>query len=344
MDTNTYTNILNQLVQQKDISSEQTYELMQAIMQGELTPVQIAAIAIALRTKGETVEELTGCALAMREGAIQLPDPPPDVVDTCGTGGDGLHTFNISTAAAFVVAAAGIPVAKHGNRSASSKCGSADVLETLGVNLNVTPQTESAALKKCNIAFLYARAHHPALKNAAAVRSELGIRTFFNLLGPLTNPAGAKIQLMGIFSGVDTEKIARVIAELGATRAMIVHADHGMDEISICSPTTISEVDNGNVKTYSVSPEQWGISQCTIDELKGGDAEENAEIIRRVLQGETGPRADIVAVNAGAVIYLAGHATSHAQGIEIAKEILANGTAMSALEKFAAFTKAASEK
>ncbi len=344
MSTYTFLDTLNQLVQQKDITSEHTYEMMQAIMRGELAPTQIAGLAIALRTKGETVEELTGCARAMREWAVTLPDAPPNVVDTCGTGGDGLHTFNISTATAFVAAAAGIPVAKHGNRSASSKCGSADVLEALGVHLNVTPQEESTALRECNIAFLYARAHHPALKNAAAVRSELGIRTFFNLLGPLTNPAAAKIQLMGIFSGVTTEKIARVIAELGAKRAMIVHAENGMDEISICCKTTISEVTNGTIKTYSVSPEELGIQPCSIEELKGGEAEENAEIIRKVLQGEKGPRADIVAVNAGAVIYLAGCAASYAQGIEIAQEILATRAAMGVLEKFIAYTQSTIKK
>lgn len=333
-----YTSLISHLVQHASLSSEDTYGLMKTLMNGELSPVQIAAIAIALRMKGETVDELVGFARAMRDGAVTTSVDVPHLVDTCGTGGDGLHTFNISTTAAFVAAAAGIPVAKHGNRAASSVCGSADVLEELGVNLNLSPDDEKRAIHTCSIAFLFARTHHPALKHAAPVRAELGTRTFFNLLGPLTNPAGARIQLMGVFDNVPLEKIAHVAHALGVERAMIVHAQDGMDEISTCSPTSVAEVKDGSVTSYTITPEDMDIPRADLSLLKGGDAHENAAITQRILHGEKGPCADIVALNAGAVIYLAGKASSHQEGVAHARDILASGAAHATLEKYISFT------
>ncbi len=313
-------------------------------MAGNLTTAQIAALATALRAKGETEDEILGIVSAMRDGAVHVPHSPADAVDTCGTGGSRLHTFNVSTAAALVAAGAGVTVAKHGNRAASSKSGSADVLEALGVNLEMPPEREAQALDEIGIAFLFARAHHPALKHAAAARKEIGIRTVFNLIGPMTNPAGSRIQLMGVFPGVETAKVAAVLNKLGATRVMVVRGLDGMDEITLTGPTEISELKGGEINTYEVTPKDFGLSRCDLTDLAGGEAAGNAAIIRSILDGETGPRTDIVLLNAGAVIYLAGHAETHAQGIENARQALASGAAAKKLDELVNFSNACSAK
>ena len=331
--------LLNSLLNGVNLSADEAEAAMRAIMSGQLTTAQIAALAVALRAKGETEDEIAGFARAMRAGAVNVEGVPPDAVDTCGTGGDNLRTFNISTAAALVAAGADVTVAKHGNRSASGKAGSADVLEALGVALDMSPARQAEALRSIGIAFLFARAHHPALKHAAAARTEIGVRTVFNLLGPLTNPAGARIQLVGIYKGVRTATIAGVLAKLGASRAMVVHGSDGMDEITLTGETEISEVRNGAVSTYTVTPAQFDLAPCAPEALAGGDAACNADIIRRILRGEQGPRADIVALNAGAVICLAGKAATHANGIARARDAVASGAALKKLEQLVAFSK-----
>jgi len=327
--------ILNKLLAKNNLSFDEAKSLMENIMRGELTSAQIAAVAIALRIKGETQNEISGLVTAMKDGAISLPETFPNAVDTCGTGGDKLNTFNISTAAAIVAAGAGIVVAKHGNRSASSKSGSADVLETLGVNLNVDTETEIRALKEIGIAFLFARAHHPALKHAAAARKEIAVRTVFNLIGPMTNPAGAKIQLMGVFREADILKVANVLKQLGARRAMVVSGQDGMDEISLSTSTDVAELKAGEIISYQINPEDFGIKKEPLEKLKGGTPEDNAKIIRKILDGESGAKTNIVLINAGAVIYLSGKAESIKEGIELARAALASGAAKNKIEQLA---------
>jgi anthranilate phosphoribosyltransferase len=311
--------------------------LMEQIMAGALTTAQIAAVAVALRLRGETAGEIAGLADAMRRHAVAVPDPPPDCVDTCGTGGDGLRTFNISTLAALVAAGAGVTVAKHGNRAATSRAGSADLLEALGLQLELAPAREAQALHTLGIAFLFARAHHPALKHAAAARDELGVRTVFNMLGPLTNPAGAQIQLMGVFPGIALDMVATVLHELGSVRALVVRGQDGMDEITLVGPTDVAELRDGTIRRYTLTPEELGLTRCRADDLFGGSADENAAIARAILDGVAGPRADIVALNAGAVIYLAGRAATIKDGIAIARHALHSGAARAKLERLIAF-------
>jgi len=330
--------VLAGILNNQHLTSGLAEALMRDLMAGSLTSAQIAALAVAIRAKGETEDELVGFARAMRAGAVVVHGAPADAVDTCGTGGDNLHTFNISTAAAFVAAGAGVTVAKHGNRAASSKSGSADVLEALGVNLDMPVARISECLHSIGIAFLFARAHHPALKHAAAARSELGIRTFFNLLGPLTNPAGARIQLIGLCAGVRTAMMARVLAQLGAERAMVVHGFDGMDEITLTGPTEISELKDNDVFTYTVKPEDFGFVPCAPAQLAGGDPSRNAEIVMHILRGVKGPHSEIVLLNAGAVIYLAGKAPTHAAGIALAHEAIASGAAARKLNQLVEFS------
>jgi anthranilate phosphoribosyltransferase len=330
--------LLTGIVNRSNLSREEACMAMRRIMTGEFSSSQIAALAVALRVKGESEDEIAGFVEAMRDGAVKVPDPPADVIDTCGTGGDRLHTFNISTAAALVSAGAGVIVAKHGNRAASSKSGSADVLEALGVKLELPPERETQALREVGIAFLYARTHHPALKHAAEARKELGIRTLFNLLGPMTNPAGARRQLMGVFPGIETEKVAGVLNKLGVTRAMVVRGDDGMDEITLTGTTRVSEVQDGSIRSYEITPGDFGMQPATLKDLAGGDAQENATIIRKILDGKTGPCTDIVALNAGAVIYLAGKTETHAVGIEKARTAISSGAAAQKLEQLIEFT------
>ena len=325
--------ILNKIVNKEDLSFDEAKSAMENIMNGNLLPTQIAAIAVALRIKGETENEISGFVTAMKNGAIRLPESFPNAVDTCGTGGDKLNTFNISTASAIVAAGAGVTIAKHGNRSASSKSGSADVLEAFGINLNATTETELRALNEIGIAFLFARSHHPALKHASSARKEIGIRTVFNLIGPMTNPAGAGIQLMGVFREADIKKVAAVLKKLGAKRAMIVSGHDGMDEISLSSPTDVAELKNNEIITYQISPEDFGIKNAPVESLKGGTPEENAKIILGILNGTAGPKTDIVLLNAGAVIYLSGKSDSIKSGIEMAGQSISSGEAARKLEQ-----------
>ena len=333
--------LLNRILAGGALALEEAQALMERIMAGTLTPAQIAALAIALRAKGETEDEIIGFVQAMRGGAVPLPHTFSDVVDTCGTGGDYLQTLNVSTAAALVAAGAGVRVAKHGNRAASSKSGSADVLEALGVTLNAPPQIEERALSEAGIAFLFARSHHPALTHAAAVRKDIGIRTVFNLLGPLTNPAGVRIQLLGVFPGIETRKVAGVLQRLGALRAMVVRGLDGMDEITLTAPTEISELNGADIRTFHVTPEEFGLAPCTLDDLAGGDAAANAAAIRAILAGARGPKTDIVLLNAAAVIYLAGRAESHQAGIAVARQAIASGAAERTLKLLVEITSAA---
>jgi anthranilate phosphoribosyltransferase len=333
-----FADILTDLLRGTDMDTALACSVMETIMAGAFTPAQIAALAVALRAKGESEDEILGFARAMRTGAVHVPDPPDGVVDIVGTGGDRLHTFNISTAAALVAAACGVTVAKHGNRAASSKAGAADVLEALGVALEQSPEREAAALHTVGIAFLYARTHHPALKHAASARKELGIRTIFNLLGPMTNPADARVQLMGVFPGVDLVTVAGVLARLGIERAMVVRGKDGMDEITLTTATEICEVRNGTIESRVLEPQALGLERCRPDDLVGGDAEYNAAVVRSILDGEEGPRADIVALNAGAGIYLAGKADTHADGIVQARAAMQDGRARDVLARLVAFT------
>jgi anthranilate phosphoribosyltransferase len=296
-----------------------------------------AGLLVALRMKGESVAEIAGAASAMRSRAIPIPHRRERVVDTCGTGGDGRGTFNISTAAALVAAGAGVPVAKHGNRSVSSRSGSADVLAALGVNLDIDAATAGRALDAIGIAFLFAPLLHPAMREVMPVRRDLGLRTLFNLLGPLTNPAGAKRQLMGVYGAALVEPIGNVLAELGAEHALVVHGD-GYDEITLTGSTRIAEVRNGAVTVFTLEPETLGLSRVPPEALAGGGPEENALAMERILAGEPGPLTDVTALNAGAAIYVAGLAESLAEGLVLARASLASGAAAAKLEALREFT------
>ncbi len=314
---------------------------MEELLSGRASDAQIVALLSALRNKGETVEELVGFAVAMRRHAQPIFDsgrgPGGILVDTCGTGGDASGTFNISTAAAFVVAGAGVRVAKHGNRSISSKCGSADVLEALGVNLEVPPDRIGAAIEQVGIGFLFAPAVHTATRYAMAARRQLGGRTVFNLLGPLTNPAGASAQVLGVFAARLTELLAQALAELGVERAFVVHGSDGLDEISLSAPTYVTEVRSGTIRRYSVSPEDFGLVRAPLEAVAGGDAATNAEIVRTILQGEGGPRREIVLANAAAALVAAGRARDFREGVRVAAEAIDSGAARAKLDHLIAF-------
>ncbi|HEY8530408.1 MAG TPA: anthranilate phosphoribosyltransferase [Paenibacillaceae bacterium] len=316
------------------LAEEEAERVMGCIMRGEATPAQIAAIAVALRMKGETVEEIAGFARAMRAFSNKLPARSEDLLDTCGTGGSGLSKFNVSTTSAIIAAAAGARVAKHGNRAMSGRAGSADVLEALGVNIQLTPEQAAACLEKVGICFMFAQLYHPALRHAAAPRREMGVRTIFNMLGPLTNPAGADRQFIGLYDRSRTEAIARVLQRLGVKRAMVVGGHDGLDEISISAPTQVTELRDGEIRTYEVTPESLGLTRVPVERVSGGDAAENAAIARRVLSGETGPHRDIVLANAGACIYVSGRADSLEDGVRIAADTIDSGKAMAKLEEW----------
>lgn len=324
---------LNIVVSGQSLSREQARDVMRTIMDGEATQAQIGAMLTALRMKGETIDEVTGFAEIMREKANRVSTTVDHLLDTCGTGGDGGNTFNISTAAAFVVAAAGVRVAKHGNRAMSSKSGSADVLEALGVHIGLSAEQAKACLDEIGICFMFAQAFHQSMKHVAGPRRELGFRTIFNLLGPLTNPAGADRQVMGVFDASRTELVAEVMRELGVRRALVVASEDGLDEISICAPTKVTELNEGAITTYTVRPEQFGLTSYSLEELSGGDASVNAAIIRSVFSGETSARAAIVAVNAGAALYVAEKAATIEEGIQLAFNILKDGAALHKLEQ-----------
>lgn len=328
--------VLWRLVAGESLSREETEELFGALMDGQVSEPIKAALLVALRMKGEAVSEISGAAAAMRRRVIPIPHAATRVVDTCGTGGDGRGTFNISTAAALVAASAGAPVAKHGNRSVSSKSGSADVLAALGVKIEIDPATAGRALDTVGIAFLFAPLLHPAMREVMPVRRELGMRTIFNVLGPLTNPAGARRQLMGVYAEGLVEVIAKVLRDLGAEHALVVHGD-GLDEITITGSTTVSEVRDGEVRTFKLEPERFGIRRVRVEDLAGGMPEENAALMHRVFGGEEGPLSDVTALNAGAAIYVAGLAPTLEEGYEAARASLASGAAARKLEELKGF-------
>ena len=332
------TEAVRALVDRRDLTRLEAAAAMEAIMSGAATNAQIAAFLTALRMKGETVEELVGLALVMRQKAVKVRTHDGEVVgatgtdremliDTCGTGGDASGTFNVSTATAFVVAGAGVKVAKHGNRSVSSLCGSADVVETLGIHLELTPPQVARCIDQVGIGFLYAPLLHTAMKHVMAARREMGIRTVFNMLGPLTNPAGANAQVIGVYAASLTEPLARVLAELGTFRAFVVHGADGLDEISNTGESHISEVHEGVVRSSRVRPEDFGIPRAAIRDLQGGDREENARIIRDILQGEGGARRDVVLMNAAAALVVGGKAKDLKDGVGLAAASIDSGAA-----------------
>jgi anthranilate phosphoribosyltransferase len=332
------TEAVRALVDRRDLTRLEAAAAMEAIMSGAATNAQIAAFLTALRMKGETVEELVGLALVMRQKAVKVRTHDGEVVgatgtdremliDTCGTGGDASGTFNVSTATAFVVAGAGVQVAKHGNRSVSSLCGSADVVETLGINLELSPPQVARCIDEVGIGFLYAPLLHTAMKHVMVARREMGIRTAFNMLGPLTNPAGANAQVIGVYAASLTEPLARVLAELGTFRAFVVHGADGLDEISNTGESYIAEVHEGVVRSSRVRPEDFGIPRASIRDLQGGDREENARIIRHLLQGEMGPRRDIVLMNAAAALVVGGKAKDVKDGVGLAAASIDSGAA-----------------
>lgn len=321
------------LAKKENLSYETAEAVMDEIMTGEASPVQMSAYLTALSLKGETIDEITASASGMRKHCVRLLHDV-DALEIVGTGGDGAYSFNISTTAAIITAAAGVPVAKHGNRSASSKCGAADVLEALGVNINITPEKSAELLKNIGICFLYAQNYHIAMKYVAPVRRELGIRTVFNILGPLTNPAGAKMELLGVYDKELVEPLARVIANLGVKNAMVVYGNDGLDEISMSAPTTLCEVKNGWLRSYEITPEQFGFKRCEKADLVGGTPEENAVILRSVLSGEKGAKRNAAVLNAAAALYISGKYDSINDAVEIAENIIDSGKAMNKLEEF----------
>jgi anthranilate phosphoribosyltransferase len=323
------------VIEGKDLSSEDMTTVMKTIMTGEATPAQIGGFLVGLRMKGETIDEIAAAAKVMRELASGVTVSGDHVVDIVGTGGDNLRTFNISTACCFVVAAAGGKVAKHGNRSVTSSSGSADLLEAAGVNLNLTPAQVAQCIEQVGVGFMFAPLHHSAMKHAIGPRKEMAVRTIFNVLGPLTNPAGAPNQLLGVFDAELVEPLAQVLKKLGSNHVMVVHSDDGMDEISVGAGTKIAELKAGAVTTYTIQPEDFDMVRHDIKELVVDSAEQSLAMIKLVFEGHTGPARDIVLLNAGAAIYCAGLADSHRQGIEKAAQVIDSGTAMEKLNQLA---------
>jgi len=327
-----FKNILAKLVERKDMSQDEAAAAMNTIMDGEATPAQEGAFLTALRMKGETAEEIASLARVMRARAVAVrPETEHLLVDTCGTGGDGAQTFNISTTSAFVAAGAGIPVVKHGNRAMSSRCGSADVLAALGVSLVTDPAVQARIVERVGISFFFAPIYHPAMKHVAAARQETGFRTAFNILGPLSNPAGAQAQLLGVYNPGLTGTVADVLRLLGLSRAMVVHGA-GLDEITTTGETLVSELNAGAIRNYTITCDAFGIAPASLADLAGGDAAENARILRSVLEGETGPARDIVLLNAAAAIYLGGQARDLHAGLEHAGSSIDTGSALKKLD------------
>jgi anthranilate phosphoribosyltransferase len=329
---------IRKVVDGKHLDRDEMHEVFSEVMDGRATDVQKSALLIALRMKGETAEEITGAAMAMRERVTPLTVDRERIIDTCGTGGDGRGTFNVSTIAALVAAGAGASVAKHGNRAVSSSCGSADVLAELGVAIDLDAARMSEVLRRTGISFLFAPKLHPAMGAVAAIRRELGVRTIFNVLGPLTNPAFARRQVLGVYSLHLVDVLARVLLALGADHAMVVHSTDGLDEISISATTHVSEVRDGEVHRYQLTPEEIGVSRHRLTEISGGDARENARIAREVLGGANGARGEIVAANAGAALYVSGAAATIRDGVTMARESIASGRAMAKLQELVAVT------
>lgn len=323
---------INLLVSGQSLTEEQASAVMEEIMDGEATPAQFGAFVTALRLKGETIDEIVGLAKTMRAKAVKVTVSGP-VVDTCGTGGDGCHTFNISTAAAFVAAGAGLNIAKHGNRAMSSQCGSADVLEALGVKISLSAEQVKRCIEEVGIGFMFAPAFHPAMKHAAAPRREVGIRTVFNILGPLTNPAGAGAQVLGVADGSLLEKMTITLQCLGSRHALVVHGEDGLDEITISGKTQVCELKDDEIDSYSVSPEDVGLPESGRDNLTGGTLEENAEMLRGVLKGIPGPRHDAVLMNAAAAMLAGDRVNTLKDGVTVAREVIDNGSALSKLEQ-----------
>ncbi len=317
----------------EDLTYGEAYETMDEIMSGEASEVQMSAYLTAMSMKGETIDEITASAEAMRAHCVRLLNDE-DVLEIVGTGGDGSNTFNISTTSSIVISAAGVPVAKHGNRSASSKCGAADVLEELGVNINISPEKSLSCLKEINLCFLFAQNYHLSMKYVAGVRKELSIRTIFNILGPLTSPAGASMEVLGVYERELLEPLADVLKNLGVKSAMVVYGMDGMDEISSSDKTAICELKDGETRTYEISPEDFGMDVASKEDLVGGEAEENAKITRAVLNGEKGPRRNAVLLNSAAGLYVAGMVDSLEEGVKLAEDVIDSGKAMEQLEKF----------
>lgn len=322
------------LSKKQNLTYLEAEEVMDEIMSGKATPVQMSAYLTALALKGETIDEITASAAGMRAHCIKLLHDM-DVLEIVGTGGDGSNSFNISTTASLVIAAGGVPVAKHGNRAASSKSGAADVLEALGVKITIPPEKSQELLGKIGICFLFAQNYHIAMKYVAPIRKELGIRTVFNILGPLSNPAGANMELMGVYDEALVEPLAQVMANLGVTRGMVVFGQDSLDEISMSAPTSVCEIKDGKFTSYVLTPEQFGYERCTKEELQGGTPQENAEITKAILEGkETGAKRHAVCLNAGAALYIAGKAASIEVGVKMAEQLIDSGAAMKKLEEF----------
>ena len=322
------------LSKKQDLAYAEAEAVMDEIMSGQATPVQMSAYLTALALKGETIDEITASAAGMRAHCIKLLHNL-DVLEIVGTGGDGSNSFNISTTSSLVIAAGGVPVAKHGNRAASSKSGAADVLETLGVKITLTPERSAEILKKINICFLFAQNYHIAMKYVAPIRKELGIRTVFNILGPLSNPAGANMELMGVYDQSLVEPLAQVMANLGVDRGMVVYGQDSLDEISMCAPTSVCEIRDGKFTSYEITPEQFGYERCEKGALTGGTPAENAEITKAILKGEEkGPKRQAVCLNAGAALYIAGKAASIEEGVKLAESLIDSGAVLKKLEEF----------
>lgn len=322
------------LSKKQDLTYAEAETVMDEIMSGQATPVQMSAYLTALSLKGETIDEITASAAGMRAHCIKLLHNL-DVLEIVGTGGDGSNSFNISTTSSLVIAAGDVPVAKHGNRAASSKSGAADVLEALGVKITLTPERSAEILKKINICFLFAQNYHIAMKYVAPIRKELGIRTVFNILGPLSNPAGANMELMGVYDQSLVEPLAQVMANLGVNRGMVVYGQDSLDEISMCAPTSVCEIRDGKFTSYEITPEQFGYERCEKGALTGGTPAENAEITKAILKGEEkGPKRQAVCLNAGAALYIAGKAASIEEGVKLAESLIDSGAALKKLEEF----------
>ena len=326
------------IVDKQDLSYDEAYQVMNEIMSGETSPIQNAAFLAALSTKStkaETIVEIAGCAAAMRDHALKVENNM-DLFDIVGTGGDGAHSFNISTTSALVAAAGGIKTAKHGNRAASSQCGTADCLEALGVNINQNPESCIELLNTVGICFFFAQKYHTSMKYVGAIRKELGIRTVFNILGPLTNPCSPKMQLLGVYDEYLVEPLAQVLMNLGVKRGMVVYGQDKMDEISLSAPTTVCEFDNGQSRTYVITPEQFGLARCLKSDLVGGTPEENAATTKAILNGKRGAKRDAVLMNAGASLYIGGKAETMKDGIKLAAELIDSGKALEKLNAFIA--------
>jgi anthranilate phosphoribosyltransferase len=347
----TITDAIKKVIERQDLTRAESEAVLDQIMTGQCTDAQIGALLAALRVKGETIDEVTGFASVMRRKAAAVPTQVradeqlggtdrEALIDTCGTGGDASGTFNVSTATAFVVAGCGVRVAKHGNRSVSSQCGSADVVEALGVRVELGAEQVGRCIDQIGIGFLHAPLLHEAMKHVGPVRRQLGIRTIFNLLGPLTNPAGANTQVVGVYAPHLTELAASVLRELGSRRAMVVHGSDGLDEITITAATRVTELDRGKLTTHSISPEDFGLKRAALGDIQGGDASKNASIIRAILSGEPGPRRDVVLLNASAALVISERARDFRDGVEQARDSITSGRALSKLEQLVEFTKA----